>query len=131
MSKRERFNVNLLLFTSQVVQALIVGALVTALYVGFGLLTISTATFEQWVGASPTVLGPTVPIFGITIYMSVELLKTVGFIGAIGGLQFLATALADTDYQREFFGEVRQELRQAFALRVVYRASLPATDAPG
>ena len=121
---RERLNVTLLLFTSQFVQALIVAAMVTALYVGFGLLTISMPTFEQWVGAPPTVLGPTVRLLGAEVYLSVELLKAAGFIGAIGGMQFLVTALVDRDYQREFFGEVRSELRQVFAVRAVYRYRL-------
>ncbi|MGI8720890.1 MAG: hypothetical protein ACR2JG_01545 [Geodermatophilaceae bacterium] len=44
---RERLNVTLLLFISQFLQALIVAATVTGLYVGFGLLTISMSTFEQ------------------------------------------------------------------------------------
>lgn len=124
MHRRERLNVTLLLFTSQFVQALIVTGVVTALYVGFGMLTISTPTFEQWVGAPPTVLGPTVRLFGTDVYASVELLKTAGFIGAIAGMQFLVTALVDKDYQREFFGEVRSELRQVFAVRAIYRDRL-------
>jgi hypothetical protein len=131
MHRRERLNVTLLLFTSQFVQALIVAAVVTGLYIGFGLLTISMPTFEQWVGAPPTVIGPTVPLLGGEVYLSVELLKTAGFIGAIGGMQFLVTALVDSDYQREFFGEVRSELRQVFAVRAVYRDRLSRPARPG
>ncbi len=131
LTRRERLNVTLLLFTSQFVQALIVTGIVTALYVGFGMLTISTVTFEQWVGALPTVLGPTVRLFGTDVYLSVELLKTAGFIGAIGGMQFLVTSLVDKDYQREFFGEVRSELRQVFAVRTVYRDLLSGQAKPG
>lgn len=127
---RERLNVTLLLFTSQFVQALIVTGLVTTLYVGLGMLTISVPTFEQWVGAPPTVLGPTVRLFGGEVYLSVELLKTAGFIGAIGGMQFLVTSLVDKDYQREFFGEVRSELRQVFAVRAVYRERLGRVGSP-
>jgi len=131
MHRRERLNVTLLLFVSQFVQALIVAGLVTSLYVAFGMLTISVPTFEQWVGAPPTVLGPVVSVFGGEIYLSVELLKTAGFIGAIGGMQFLVTSLVDKDYQREFFGEVRSELRQVFAVRAVYRDRLGrAEDGP-
>ncbi|MEJ7772967.1 MAG: hypothetical protein WKF51_13775, partial [Geodermatophilaceae bacterium] len=126
---RERLNVTLLLFISQFVQALIVAGMVTALYVGFGLLTISMPTFEQWVGAPPTVVGPAVRVLGAEVYLSVELLKAAGLIGAIGGMQFLVTALVDKDYQREFFGEVRSELRQVFAVRAVYRDRLGRVDA--
>ncbi|MDQ4039544.1 MAG: hypothetical protein M3313_14610 [Actinomycetota bacterium] len=131
MHRRERLNVTLLLFTSQFVQALIVAAVVTGLYIGFGLLTISVPTFEQWVGAPPTVIGPTVPLLGGEVYLSVELLKAAGFIGAIGGMQFLVTALVDSNYQREFFGEVRGELRQVFAVRAVYRDRLSRPTPPG
>lgn len=130
LHRRERLNVTLLLFTSQFVQALIVAAVVTALYIGFGMLTISTVTFEQWVGEPPTVLGPTVAVLGGEIYLSVELIKTAAFIGAIGGMQFLVTALVDSDYQREFFGEVRSELRQVFAVRAVYRDRLERVVPP-
>lgn len=128
LTRRERLNVTLLLFTSQFVQALIVAGLVTGLYVGFGLLTISMPTFEQWVGEPPTVLGPRVPLFGVQVFLSAELLKAASFIGAIGGMQFLVTALVDKDYQREFFGEVRSELRQVLAVRTVYRDQLRSAD---
>ena len=44
----------------------------------------------------------------------------------------LVTALVDRDYQREFFGEVRSELRQVFAVRAVYRDRLGQDEAaPG
>ncbi len=126
---RERLNVTLLLFISQFVQALIVAATVTGLYVGFGLLTISMSTFEQWVGDPPTVLGPIVRLLGAEVFLSVELLKAAGLIGAIGGMQFLVTALVDKDYQREFFGEVRSELRQVFAVRAIYLDQLGRAEA--
>ncbi|CAN5261679.1 hypothetical protein BH24ACT9_BH24ACT9_14120 [soil metagenome] len=68
-------------------------------------------------------------MFGTEIFLSVELIKTAAFIGAIGGMQFLVTSLVDADYQREFFGEVRSELRQVFAVRAVYRDRLGQLDA--
>lgn len=128
LKRRERINVTLLLFVSQFVQALIVAGLVTLLYVGFGMLTVSTPTFELWVGAPPTILGPTARLFGTDVYVSAELIKTAGFIGAIAGMQFLVTSLVDKDYQREFFGEVRSELRQVFAVRAVYRYGLGRSE---
>ncbi|MBA3338720.1 MAG: hypothetical protein H0T54_03045 [Geodermatophilaceae bacterium] len=75
-------------------------------------------------------LGPTVHVFGTDVYLSIECFKTAGFIGAIGGMQFLVTSLVDKDYQREFFGEVRSELRQVFAVRAVYRDRLGRVEDP-
>ena len=70
-----------------------------------------------------------VRLLGAEVYLSIELLKAAGLIGAIGGMQFLVTALVDKDYQREFFGEVRSELRQVFAVRAVYRDRLGRAEA--
>ena len=52
------------------------------------------------------------------------------FIGTVGGLQFLVTALTDSSYRDEFFGEVRGELREIFAVRKVYLAGLASGPPP-
>ncbi|MGI8720889.1 MAG: hypothetical protein ACR2JG_01540 [Geodermatophilaceae bacterium] len=72
-------------------------------------------------------LGPIVRLLGAEVFLSVEFLKAAGLIGAIGGMQFLVTALVDKDYQREFFGEVRSELRQVLPYA---RSTLTSWDGP-
>lgn len=120
LRRPERINVNLMLVVSQGVQAVVVSAVVAGFYVLFGLLTVGPPTFVQWVGADPVPIGPTLSVFGGQVEMTRELLVTSAFIGAVGGLQFLVTALSDQTYREEFFGHVRQELRTIFAVRKVY-----------
>lgn len=128
-------NLRLVGLVSVGLQALFVSALVTGFYVLFGLLTIGRATFEQWVGAAPTVLGPTVSFAGGELFLPRELLVTAGFIGVVAGLQFVVTALTDAAFRAEFLDEAQSDLRRAFAVRAVYFSrlrELPApADAPG
>ncbi|MGI8694866.1 MAG: hypothetical protein ACR2JK_18520 [Geodermatophilaceae bacterium] len=124
LRRTERFNIALMLFVSQGLQALLVGLIVTAFYLLLGLLTVGAPTFTQWVGRDAVPLGPTVSLFGGQVAVTRELLITAAFIGTVGGLQFLVTAVTDASYRDEFFGEVRSELREIFAVRKVYLAGL-------
>ena len=134
LRRTERFNVALMLFVSQGLQALLVSLIVTGFYVLLGLLTVGAPTFAQWVGRDAVPLGPTLAAFGGDIFVTRELLVTAAFIGTVGGLQFLVTALTDSTYRAEFFGVVERELREIFAVRTVYLAGLaspPPAGTPG
>ncbi len=131
LRRTERFNITLMLFVSQGLQALLVGLIVTAFYVLLGLLTVGSSTFTQWVGRDAVPLGPTLSAFGGQLFVTRELLVTAAFIGTVGGLQFLVTALTDATYRDEFFGEVRAELREIFAVRKVYLDGLATVPHAG
>jgi hypothetical protein len=45
-----------------------------------------------------------------------------GFLSAFSGLYFTVTMLTDVTYRQEFLEEVVVDVRQAFAVRAVYRA---------
>lgn len=128
LRRSERINIELMLVVSQGVQALLVTLVVAVFYTLLGLLTVGPPTFAQWVGRDPVPLGPTLSIAGGDIVLSRELLVTALFIGTVGGLQFLVTALSDPVYREEFFGQVQLELREIFAVRKVY---LSARARPG
>ena len=59
-----------------------------------------------------------------------QLLRVAGFLTAFSGLNFTVYLVTDVTYRREFRDEVVGELRQAFAVRAVYRAHRNATAGP-
>jgi len=124
LRRTEQVNIALMLFVSQGLQALLVSLVVTVFYTLLGLLTVGGPTFAQWVGRDAVPLGPTLSVFGGQLALTRELLITAAFIGTVGGLQFLVTAVTDSSYRDQFFGEVRRELREIFAVRKVYLAGL-------
>jgi len=126
LRRSERFNIELMLFVGQGVQALLVSLVVTVFYLLLGLVMVGPPTFAQWVGRDPEPIGPTVSLAGGEIVLTRELVVTAAFIGIVGGLQFVVTALSDPVYREEFFGQVRLELRRIFAVRKVYLSRLPA-----
>lgn len=120
LRRTERFNIELMLVVSQGVQAVLVSLVVTGFYVLLGLVTVGPPTFAQWVGRDPVPIGPTLAWAGGDIVLTRELIVTAIFIGVVGGLQFLVTALSDPVYREEYFGHVQLELREIFAVRKVY-----------
>jgi len=128
LRRSERFNIELMLVVSQGVQALLVSLVVAVFYTLLGLLTVGPPTFAQWVGRDPVPIGPTVSVAGGEIVLTRELLLTAIFIGTVGGLQFLVTALSDSVYREEFFGQVQAELREIFAVRKVYLRARTGTS---
>lgn len=119
LSTRQRGNVLLVALFSQGLQVVLVTLLLAAFYVAFGLLTITPAILETWLGHD----GETVLRFGFLgrdLRLTAELLKISAFLAAFSGLYFTVVLVTDATYREEFFDEILAELRQTFAVRAVY-----------
>ena len=53
------------------------------------------------------------------------LLRVAGFLGAFGAMYFTVLLSTDALYREEFADDVGPQLRQALAVRCVYRAARP------
>lgn len=115
----QRRNVALVLFTSQAVQVLTVSLLVALFFVIFGLLAVTGAVREAWIGTSGDVLFE-FDLLGESFAMTSELLKVACGLAAFTGLYFAIAMLTDSTYREEFLEEVTAELRSVFAVRDEY-----------
>lgn len=119
LDRRQRLNVGLVLFVSQMLQVVVVSAAIGAFFIAFGLLALSPEIIADWVGHPPTSV---IDVFGVEI--SHELLRVSGAIAAFSGLYYAIAVLTDTTYRAEFVGELTEELRASFADRADYLRAL-------
>lgn len=119
LKRKQRRNVELVLFTSQAVQVLTVSLLVAAFFVAFGLIAVPDTIRESWIGTAGDTLF-SFEIGGESFEMTVELLKVAAGLAAFTGLYFAIAMLTDSTYRDEFLQEVTAELRSVFAVRADY-----------
>ncbi len=94
----------------------LVGLMIGAFYVVFGIVTVRFTTIQEWVSADPDILWR----INDQLVVTAELLRVSGFIAAFSSLQFAVSAITDDTYREEFLGELVGEVREAFAVRVLY-----------
>lgn len=119
LSTRQRGNVLLVALFSQGLQVVLVTLVLGGFFVAFGLLTITPAVMESWIGHP----GDELLRFGLfdrEIRLTAELLKISAFLATFSGLYFTVVLVTDSTYREEFFDEILAELRQTFAVRAVY-----------
>jgi hypothetical protein len=122
LSRSERLNVALVLFTAQALQVLVVALGVGLFFVVFGVLAIGPEVRESWLGEPGRAL-VTVELFGHEATLTSELLRVSGGIAAFSGLYYAIAVLTDSTYREEFLEEVTEEMRQTFELRAEYLAA--------
>jgi len=126
LSRSERRNVRMVVVVSEMTLVAIVSGGLFVSFVVLGMLTVPPALAATWIGRPPDVVF-SFEVFGNRLGMTVELVKVSAFVAAFAALQFTVSLLSDRAYQDEFLGDLRDGLRRAFAVRVVYlRAVLRA-----
>ena len=120
LKRKQRRNVELVLFTSQAVQVLTVSLLVAAFFIAFGLIAVPDSIRESWIGPDCCDQLFAFEIGGESFEMTVELLKVAAGLAAFTGLYFAIAMLTDSTYRDEFLQEVTAELRSVFAVRADY-----------
>jgi hypothetical protein len=123
LSRRQWANVVLVLLFSQGVQIVLVSAIVGGFCAAFGFLAVSKTTVASWTGAGDPHVLFTADLGGRQLVMSEPLLRVSGFLAVFAGLNFAVYFVTDATFRREFRDEVVAEVRQAFAVRVLYLAN--------
>jgi len=126
----KRLNLGLLLVVSQVVQVLLIGLIIAAFYVGFGLLAVRRTTIEQWTTEGVHELVPPWTILGAEVVLTWELLAVAGFIGAFSMLQFAVSSTTDSAMRAEFTQQAIDDVREVLAVQAVYNTGLSETPDP-
>jgi hypothetical protein len=119
LTRPQRMNVGLVLFVSQAVQVLIVSLTIGAFFVAFGMLAITDAVQQEWLGHSADVL-LTVSVGDSSFELTAELLRVAGGLAAFSGFYFAVAMLTDSTYREEFLTELTDEMRASFRERDEY-----------
>jgi len=127
LTRRQRFNVGLVMFVAHALQVLVVAVAIGAFFVAFGVLTITPDVVESWTGTTGEEV-VAFQLFGDRTVITVELLRVSAAIAAFSGLYYAIAVLTDSTYREEFLGEVEESMRGTFRLRADY---LSARDRVG
>jgi hypothetical protein len=118
-TRRQRFNIGLVMFVSYSLQTLVVALAVFLFFVCFGLLTIPDSLIVTWLGDHGDAVG-SVTLFGHSTVISDQLVRVSTAIASFSGLYYAIAVLTDATYRTEFLGGFERSMRQTFALRAEY-----------
>ena len=113
LTRRQRFNVGLVMFVSQGLQVLVVAVLVGAFFVAFGALAITPHVVDVWIGRPPHAIAGHASL-------SEELVKVSSALAAFSGLYYAIAVLSDATYRAEFLEELQTSLHETFGDRARY-----------
>jgi hypothetical protein len=123
---RQRFNIGLVAVFSQAIQITATALAMFGFFVQFGFLAIGADTAGGWTGEAVHVLAD-VTVGGRQLVVTEPLLRVAGFLGAFAGMYFTVVLSTDATYREEFTEDFGPELRQALAVRLLYRRALSAS----
>ncbi|WP_141976258.1 hypothetical protein [Saccharothrix saharensis] len=115
LTRRQSRNLLVVLATRQLVQAAVVGLALFAFFVALGLIVVTPAVAEQWIGAPPEPAGwvPGVPA---------AMLRNATLFAAFGSMYFAVVSMSDAEQRRQFFAPVIERIERTLAVRAVYLA---------
>ncbi len=128
---RQRFNIGLVALFSQAIQISAAALAMFGFFVLFGFLAIPDETALAWTQLDSVHVFAHLSVGGRQLILSDPLLRVAGFLGAFTGMYFTVVLSTDSTYRDEFAEDIGPELRQALAVRVLYREVLARHDEPG
>lgn len=137
LGMRQRLNIGLIVIFGQALQITLVVAVLTGFFIVFGVLAIPGDVVASWTGITdPNDVNVLLEfeLSGRTLVLTEALIRVSVFLGAFAGMYFTVVLSTDDIYRNEFAEDVGPEIRQALAVREVYRmergtypAHVPAT----
>lgn len=124
LDRMDRVNLGLLMFVAQAVRVVLVGVVIGAFYVAFGLLAVREATIVSWVASDSLDPLARFGLFGNELVLTWELLAVSGFIATLSALQFAVSTITDKAYREHFYDDMANEAREVLATRALYLAEL-------
>lgn len=122
LTRRQWINVGLVALFSQGIQIIFVSVLIGAFFVAFGLIAITPGVIEAWAGLRPHEL-TTLNVGARSLILSRELVQVAIFLASFSGLYFTVSAITDETYRKEFYEDILEAIRKAFAVRETYLAT--------
>jgi len=123
---RQRLNIGLVTVFSQAIQITLVAVILAAFFVLFGVLAIPEDTITAWTALEDVHTYLRVGVGDRELVLTEPLIRVSAFLGAFTGMYFTVQLSTDASYREEFAEDVAPQLRQALAVRCVYRRALAA-----
>ena len=130
LDRMDRVNLGLLMFVAQAVRVVLVGVVIGAFYVAFGLLAVREATIVSWVASDTLDPLSRFGLFDSELVLTWELLAVSGFIATLSALQFAVSTVTDKTYREHFYDDMANEAREVLATRALYLAELSQEAEP-
>jgi hypothetical protein len=124
LSRREWSNLGLVVLLVQGLRVLLVSVLVGLFFVALGLLIITPETIELWTTDVPSTVGPAFRLLGRDVQLSRELLQVAGFLAGFSGVYFAVYTTSDATLRAEFFEDTAADVKEAMAVRALYRDAI-------
>jgi hypothetical protein len=131
LTRRQRFNIGLIVIFGQALQITLVVAVLTAFFVLFGVLAIPADTIAGWTAMQDLNVLFDFEMSGRTLVLTEPLIRVSVFLGAFAGMYFTVVLSTDDIYRDEFAEDVGPEIRQALAVREAYRVERGTYPAVG
>lgn len=119
LSRRQLFNVELVMFVSQAVQVLLVSLMIALFLVVFGVLAVDENLRTQWLGSPGHELFH-FHLLGERLELTSELVRVAVGLAAFSGFYFAIAMFTDSTYREEFLEELTSEMRRSFKDRGEY-----------
>lgn len=118
LTRRQRWNVGLIVFLSYGLQVLFVSLAVFVAFVALGTVLVETTVQASWVGhpVNPLRLG------GLDLHLTEELVRVALGMAAISGLYYAVALVVDPVYRDELVESLTAEMRSTFTVRAEYLA---------
>ncbi|MFF5363684.1 hypothetical protein ACFY4I_30515 [Streptomyces scabiei] len=122
LTPRQERNLLLMLASRQLVQAAVVGLALFTFFLALGVLVVTPATAEQWIGEKPqmSALLPVIPV---------AMLRNATLLAAFGSMYFAVTSMTDADHRQRFFAPIIDEIEHVLTVHAVYLAVRERTTA--
>ncbi|MGW4213195.1 hypothetical protein ACWEIJ_34780 [Lentzea sp. NPDC004789] len=112
LNGRQLRNLLVMLAIRQLVQAAVIGLALFAFFVVLGLIVVTPAIAEQWIGAPANMsVFPGVPS---------AMLRNATLFAAFGSMYFSVTSMSDTEHRQRFFAPVLEKVERTLEVRAVY-----------
>ncbi|MET8759138.1 hypothetical protein [Lentzea sp. NPDC004782] len=112
LNGRQLRNLLVMLAIRQLVQAAVIGLALFAFFVLLGLIVVTPAIAEQWIGAPANMsVFPGVPS---------AMLRNATLFAAFGSMYFSVTSMSDTEHRQRFFAPVLEKVERTLEVRAVY-----------
>jgi hypothetical protein len=119
LSRRQLFNVELVMFVSQAIQVLLVSAMIALFLTVFGVLVVDEGLRIDWIGTPGRELLH-VELFGERLELTSQLLRVAVGLASFSGFYFAIAMFTDSTYREEFLSELTSEMRRSFKDRAEY-----------
>ncbi|SMC88773.1 hypothetical protein SAMN05660733_02357 [Lentzea albidocapillata] len=111
LNGRQSRNLLVMLAIRQLVQAAVIGLALFAFFVVLGLIVVTPAIAELWIGQRPKMSWPGVPS---------AMLRNATLFAAFGSMYFSVTSMSDAEHRRQFFAPVIEKVERTLEVRAVY-----------